>query len=458
MMAVFTNPLLILKDPQIRRYFLSILQSPLSEDDKYEKFIDFFELQSQVKTEMLNSYGDQVLSGEVKHFDQIASAAGQRMGIWDPEKILNQTRESITRALRRLKHSQHRDGGWGFQPEVSGPWGTAFAVLCLNAANCAGDFNLGLEDNLKNGLHWLRDHPAAWAIENIETNGSRSIYDVSIVIRCFYEAGDVDSPQLKEAWRKLLELQNDDGGWDARVWADDYTGVTRVFSDVGATRMALQALATVKRYEEPDGSVDSAAIFLKGLQWFIRTQNEDGSWNNKSCTPNSLGIEGYPSITKTCDGIKGILTATNLVPVLNDKNRAAANDAVDNAVNWLLSKEKALYDPTGIIAGWGWGDEMIGELRIDEMQNTWLTLETLVQVDSPVISLPLLAANAQWLMKQQHKPTANEDPIEGGKWEPVGHTARIALSLIEFYKQIKGSPLFEKAKEDDSSATVEAAS
>ena len=455
-MAVFTNPLLILKDPQIRRYFLSILQSPLSEDDKYEKFIEFFELQSKVKTAMLNSYGDQVLSGEVKHLDQIASAAGQRIGVWDPEKILNQTHESITRALRRLDHSQHRDGGWGFQPEVSSPWGTAFAVLCLNAANSGRDFDLELEDDLKNGLRWLRDHPATWGVENIETNGFRSVYDVSIVIRCCYEAGDVDSPQLKKAWRKLSELQNDDGGWDAAVWADDYTGLTRVFSDVGATRMALQALATVNRFEETDGSVDFKAIFLKGMQWFIRTQNEDGSWNNKSCTPNSVAIEGYPSITKTCDGIKGILTATNLVSVSNDKNRAVANNAVNKAVNWLLSKEKALYDQAGIIAGWGWGDEMIGDLRIDEMQNTWLTLETLVQADSPGISLPLLAANAQWLMKQQHQPAANEDPIEDGKWEPVGHTARIALSLIEFYKTIKRSPLFEKAKENDSA--VEAAS
>ena len=456
-MAVFTNPLLILKDPQIRKYFLSVLQSSLSEDDKYERFINFFELQGQVKTEMLGRYGDQLLSGEVDQLDKIASAASQRIGIWNPEKILQQTHESITRALLRLKHSQHRDGGWGFQPEMSSPWGTAFAVLCLNSANHAGDFNPGLDDNLKNGLHWLRDHPESWAIENIETNGSRSVYDLSIVIRCCYEARDVASPQLNEAWHKLWELQNDDGGWDARVWADDYPGLTRVFSDVGATRMALQALATVKRYEQPDSTVDFASIFLKGLQWFLRTQNEDGSWNNKSCTPNSTVIEGYPSITKTCDGIKGILTATNLVPVLDEK-LAAANAAVDNAVNWLLSKEQALYDPTGTIAGWGWGDEMIGELRIDEMQNTWLTLETLVQVDSPGISLPLLAANAQWLIKQQHQPTANEDPIEDGKWEPMGHTARIALSLIEFYKKIQGSPLFEKTEADDSAATLEAAS
>ncbi len=334
----------------------------------------------------------------------------------------------------------------------------AFAVLCLNAANQeASDLNLELEDNLNKGLSWLKQHQSTWGVENIDRNASKSVYDVSIVIRCCYEARAADFSFLDRAWRKLSELQNMDGGWDARVWAADYAGLTKVFSDVGATRMALQALATVKRHEESNQSVDFSSIFRKGMQWFVRTQNDDGSWNNKSCTPNRKGIEGYPSITKTCDGIKGILTATDLLPELNDKKLAAANDAVDKAVNWLLSKEKALYDPTGIIAGWGWGDEMIGDLRIDEMQNTWLTLETLVQVDSPSTSLPLLAANAQWLMKQQHQPTANEDPIEDGKWEPVGHTARIALSLIEFYKKIKGSPLFEKAKEEGSAAAAEEA-
>ena len=103
--------------------------------------------------------------------------------------------------------------------------------------------------------------------------------------------------------------------------------------------------------------------------------------------------------------------------------------------------------------GWGWRGENIGEHRIAELENTWLTLETLVQVESPSVSLPLLAANAQWLMKQQRAPAADEEPIEDGKWEPFGHTARIALSLIEFYKKTKASPLFDKAPNAKAQAT-----
>jgi len=89
---------------------------------------------------------------------------------------------------------------------------------------------------------------------------------------------------------------------------------------------------------------------------------------------------------------------------------------------------------------------MIGDQKIADLENTWLTLETLVQIKSERLSLPVLTANAQWLIKQQHTPAAGEDSVEDGKWEPSGHTARIALSLIEFYKKIKESPLFVKAQ------------
>ncbi|HEV7396464.1 MAG TPA: prenyltransferase/squalene oxidase repeat-containing protein [Pyrinomonadaceae bacterium] len=454
-MSLSTNPLLILKDPEIRKYFVSILESNLSGDEKYERLIDFFRLEQEVKTEMLNSYGDELNAGKIAPLDELASAAGQKLGIWKPDEILMQTHKSIVRALHRVKNTQYDDGGWRFEPEQQSAWGTAFAVLCLNTAKHFPDFDVAIDDNLENGLRWLKEHLSEWAVEDIATTTAKT-YDLSIVIRCCYEAG-VNFPALERAWRKLVEAQNNDGGWDDKVWADNHNGLTRVYSDVGATRMALEALATVKRYQEPDAPLDLGALFLNGMQWFIRTQNKDGSWNNKSCSPNSEGIEGYPSITKTCDGIKGILTASDRLPELNDKHLIAANDAVDKAVNWLLSKEKALFDQTGIIAGWGWGEEMSGgDLRIDELHNTWLTLETLVQVNPRNISLPLLTANAQWLMKQQHQATTDEDPREDGKWEPMGHTARITLSLIEFYTKTKGSPLFKK--EEVSAATVEAAS
>jgi hypothetical protein len=441
-LALPTNAGLILKDPEIRKYFLSILQSNLSNDEKYERFINFFELESQVKSELLSVYGTQLLNVDNNKIGEMVAAASQTIGIWKPDEVRQETHNSIRRALQRLKHSQHGDGGWGFEVEVSHPWATAYAVLCLNAAEHLGAFNIEIKSNLEKGSKWLRERCDDWSVENIEKEGSRSVYDLSIVIRACYESGEVNFPSLVPAMEKLWNSQNEDGGWDARLWPDNYLGPSRTYSEVGATSTALQALAIVKRLAGPTRLFNFDAKFRKALQWCIRTQNDDGSWNNKSCTPTSVKIEGMPSVTKTCDGIKAILTVMTSLPQPNSDTSGKA--AVDKAVSWLLSQEKPLYDQYGNITGWGWEAERIGDLEIADIQNTWLTLETLVQVESESISLPLLTANAQWLMKQQHRPAPGEDSIEDGKWEPRGHTARIALSLIEFYKKIKGSPLFEK--------------
>ncbi len=450
------NPAQTLKDPEIKKYFLSILQSNLSDEDKYKQFIDFFELESQVKSELLSAYGEQLLNVGSNDIGAIVSAASQTLGLWKPDEVLKQTHDSIRRALQRLKHCQHRDGGWGFEVEQSHPWATAYAVLCLNEAKREDDFEIELTSNLGDGSKWLRERCDDWSVENIEQEGSRSVYDVSIVIRACYESGETDFPGLDQALQKLWDSQNEDGGWDARLWPDSYGGPSRQYSEVGATSTALQALAAVQRLAEPTRLFNFDANFLKALQWYIATQNDDGSWNNKSCTPTSIKIEGMPSVSKTCDGIKGILTAKASLPPLTADVRVLTEQALDKAVNWLLNQEKPIYDRQGNITGWGWEAEIIGDMTIADIQNTWLTLETLVQIESERVSLPLLTANAQWLMKQQYKPAASEDSIEDGKWEPRGHTARIALSLIEFYKKIKDSPLFAKTP-DGNSETKKAA-
>jgi len=73
---------------------------------------------------------------------------------------------------------------------------------------------------------------------------------------------------------------------------------------------------------------------------------------------------------------------------------------------------------------------------MNAFEDTCLTLETLVKMPGP--SLPLLTSNANWLIKNQYKEKGSD---EDGNWK-YGHTARITLSLIEYYKIIKESPLF----------------
>jgi hypothetical protein len=445
-----TSAAQILKDPEIKKYFLSILKSNLADEDKYKEFIEFFELESKVKSELLSAYGEQLLSTPNDKIAEVVSAATQTLGIWKPDRVRQDTYNSIRRALLRLQHCQHRDGGWGFEVEVSHPWATAYAVRCLNAAELQGGFDLELAENLQKGSKWLRERSEEWSIERIQQEGSRSVYDTSIVIRACYESAEFSFPSLDQALDKLWGSQNEDGGWDARLWPENYGGPSRQFSEVGATSTALQALAVVKRLAGPMRLSNFDVKFRKALQWCIATQNDDGSWNNKSCTPTSKKIEGMPSITKTCDGIKAILAAR--ASLTADPSTSVA---IDKGVDWLLDKEQPLYDREGNITGWGWEAEMIGDLAIADIQNTWLTLETLVQIQSDRISLPLLTANAQWLMKQQHKPAPGEDSVEDGKWEPRGHTARIALSLIEFYKKIDTSPLFEKATAAKAETTLQ---
>lgn len=126
-----------LSDPEVEDYFLKILKSPeLAAEDKYQKFIDFFRKESQIRTRMLH-YARQGTSG--RPGVDILSQVCQDLKLWNPQEMLGQTEESIKRAVRRLRDSQNQAppearGGWGFGWKQSDCWATVHAVLCLNAA------------------------------------------------------------------------------------------------------------------------------------------------------------------------------------------------------------------------------------------------------------------------------------------------------------------------------------
>jgi hypothetical protein len=62
-----------------------------------------------------------------------------------------------------------------------------------------------------------------------------------------------------------------------------------------------------------------------------------------------------------------------------------------------------------------------------------MTLETLV--NAPDAPLPLLLSSISWLINNQYQRDGDD---EDGNWKK-GHTARIALSLIEYYKKTEHS-------------------
>ena len=225
-MNLCSNPAEMLKDPEVRRYFINILQSKfLSQDEKYNKFIEFFELGNRLQSQLLE-YGDKLLTDDETQRNKILSAASQQIGIWHPEQILQETKDSLQRAIQRLKNSQHPDNGWGSQFEISDLWGTVFAVLCLNSAKKVNEFASKIDDNLINdGISWLNKHPDDWSVDNIFEGQGKSIYRISIVVTCYQNLDQESFPEIlsfQDRINQCLDVlsgsQNNDGGWDATIW------------------------------------------------------------------------------------------------------------------------------------------------------------------------------------------------------------------------------------------------
>ena len=417
-MNLETDPVLMFQAPEVKTYFLEILSSDLSPGDKYEAFIEFLRLGRKVR-EHISLSERRLLEGKEPDVQRIVSSAAEAAGIWKPADLLVETGESIKRALRRLKASQHdNDHAWGQMPGQSAAWETAFAVFCLKSAKSVNELAVDIDGNsldklLEGGIDWLKEHSNEWSVD---TGRGNSVYQVSLGIRCFYHVEQSSFPPVSESLDQLAKSQNRDGGWDAQIWGPYCAGLRNVYSEVGATSNALRALALSRR-ETVGESI------RRGVQWLVGTQNSEASWNNGSCRPNQTTVDGQPSVTKTCDGIKGLLVGKHCnVSVTELEQR------INKAVEWVLSMEKPILDKNMTISGWGWTSS-----ELSALENTALTLETLVGIHG--VSLPILAANAQWLMNQQFRENGH---IEDGAW-PCEHTARVANGLIEFYKIIAES-------------------
>lgn len=421
-MSTYSNPIDILNDPQVKVYFLGVLESNLSSEEKYQTFLAFFKRQGEIERELLSDTG-QLLSSQNVDLNRHLSQVGQKLGIWKPKEMLEDTANSIKRAIRRLRVSQHRDGGWGPMPEQSDFWGTAYAVLCLLRAGTIDmvTFDVDIIEMLNRGMRWFENNPHEWAAKTIAPHGVLSVYHAALVVKCFFQAAQQTHwtiPECKDTLDALAKAQNIDGGWDASLWGPDVL-LTKVYSEVGATSYAIQALTETRDRQFTDG-------VQRAIHWLLTMQNENGSWNDGSRHPDTTGLRGTPNIKKTCDALQGIIAGRNL-----DLWDAAFVNRINKAVEWLQEQEKPIFDKDKQIEGWGWFSSTFD----DEV--SCLTLETLVRM--PDASLPLLTSNAQWLIKNQCK---DANRLEDGSWLQ-GNTARITLSLIEYYKTISVSSLFE---------------
>jgi hypothetical protein len=322
----------------------------------------------------------------------------------------------------RFQRSQHLDGGWGPRVEESTFWHTAHILVCLLAARRCPELGLKeeLEPLLQPGFTYLERYPEEWATDTILPEGFLSVYDLCLMVRCFFHGGREflrreTAVRIYRGIERLYHAQNEDGGWDANLWGYAVLTPTRQFSEVGATSAAMAALAEVcdDRF---------VASIQRAGRWLVSTQNIDGSWNDGSARPDldAFVLTGDPRISKTCDALQGILSI-RAFDLPADPYRVV----IARAVDWLRRREMPVLDKRNRIRGWGWG------FSTADYENTCLALETLLQLPNP--PLPLLASNAEWLVQNQRR---QEGDVEDGCWV-LGHTARITSALIAYSVKVQ---------------------
>lgn len=403
-MDITSTPIELLRDAQVKTYFLNLLDLSMSSEEKYQKFIEFCSQHSD-------------------HLPQEAGAGGAP-DKFNLEAMLPDLSGAVTRVAGRMRRSQHKDGGWGPQLEQSNFWHTGFAVLFLKTVQEHPEIIVptDLSSILTRGMGYLEAHPESWAVDTLSNVAGMSVYEIALTIRVFYRAARSNwrresALRIYRSIDRLAHSQNADGGWDANLWGYEIHTPVRVWSEVGATSAALQALAAT-REERFQSTLE------KAMRWLANTQNPEGSWNAGSCHPvlPDFQLAGQPDLNKTCDGLQGLLAGQALgIPMQPYQN------SLDRAVDWLRRQEKPVLDRQHQVSGWGWGHTTA------DYEMTGMILETLLRI--PQTPLPLLAANAQWLIQTQRRQA---DDAEDGSWV-MGHTARIGLALILFYRCVKAA-------------------
>lgn len=356
--------------------------------------------------------------------------------------MLTRTLDSIRHGVEYIRRSRRADHGWGYPDKHdSQSWATGHALMALCAARSV--LALPEEDTLEiinEGITWLLDHSWEWCVEAFPPAEERSMYEVGVGLislhRTLPSAGaglcERAHSLIEASIRSVCEAQNEDGGWDATIWRNGHSGPKGMFSEVGATTLAIQSLAAWHRMMP--SKVERG--ICRGVDWLLKTQNGDGSWNDGSRKPESgTRLFGQPSVTAACDAVRGIRAGMAFRQM--SEIEFEHEDPIRIAIEWVRRQERTVRNQNGA-NGIGWGADPKSHNHLDSVI-TCMTIETLVQVDDAF--LPLFAANAQWLMDSQDRAP---DSSSCGAWTH-GDSFRSTLCLVEYYKKIKVSPFFAVA-------------
>jgi len=208
-------------------------------------------------------------------------------------------RAIFKRALPWLLSFQCRDGGWGaFDKDITQRWLESVPFADHNAIldpSCSDLTGRMLE--LLGYIGFDREHPAvqcalAYLRRTQEADGSwygrwgvNYIYGTWQVLRGLRAIGEPMCQEWILRAREWLEsCQNADGGWgESPASYDDPAWKGRGVSTPSQTAWAVMGLCAC-------GDLDHPAIG-RGIEWLIRTQNRDGSWNE----PQTTGT-GFPRV------------------------------------------------------------------------------------------------------------------------------------------------------------------
>lgn len=209
--------------------------------------------------------------------------------------------QSIMRGKEWVVGLQSRDGGWGaFDADNSYhylnniPFSDHGALLdpptadvtarCVSMLAQLGAKS-GQSPELDRGIEWLkRDQLAdgSW----YGRWGMNYIYGTWSVL-CALNAAHVSpsSQMVRKAVDWLLAIQNEDGGWgeDGDSYKLAYKGYEPAPSTSSQTAWALLALMAAEQ-------VDHAAV-ARGIGYLMRTQNDDGQWDEELFTAT-----GFPRV------------------------------------------------------------------------------------------------------------------------------------------------------------------
>jgi squalene-hopene/tetraprenyl-beta-curcumene cyclase len=141
------------------------------------------------------------------------------------------------------------------------------------------------EPALRRGVAWLLDHQeddGSW----FGRWGVNHVYGVGAVVPALVEAGIApDHPAVRRAVAWTLDHQNDDGGWgeDLRSYTDPaWRG--RGASTASQTAWALLALLAAG---------ERGAAAQAGVDWLVRRQRPDGSWDEPQLTGTGFPGDFY---------------------------------------------------------------------------------------------------------------------------------------------------------------------